>query len=178
MGEVGIIVFMWGAWVSSSPCKGQSWEHQWRTWRRWCSVGTRREYSPLSHSPLPCFWSPAWWCVFWWFLLLLPGFGLQQVGGVVMAQKFLNHEQRHGVEAHHMCHASLFWTMPEGHYFTLIIRIIFVPITGLLVFFCSGEDIHCIRQDGWCCCRLCKYLTWSVRCLWGGLSSKGGAVDS
>ncbi len=80
-------------------------------------------------------------------LLLLLGFGLQQVGGVVMAQKFLNHEQRNGVEAHHMCHASPFWTVPEGHYLMLTIRIIFVPITGLLVFFCSGEDIHCIRQD-------------------------------
>ncbi len=38
---------------------------------------------------------------------------------------------------------------------------------------------NCIRWDGWCCwCRLCKYVTWSVGCLWGGLSSKGRTVDS
>jgi hypothetical protein len=39
--------------------------------------------------------------------------------------------------------------------------------------------LFCISRDGWCCwCRLCKYVTWSAGCLWGGLSSKGRTVDS
>ncbi len=33
---------------------------------------------------------------------------------------------------------------------------------------------YCIRRSSWCCwCHLCKYVTWSVGYLRGGLSSKG-----